>query len=249
MAQADNDSSSLARTLDAYVAGRKGVDFDALSVFAEPLFDLYDLDLRNVAPAGSLQADPEELSGLVAVLDTARLFWAYFALGDDSAQKHAHLEDALIGPSPSEDERGDFLQLMSIMEDQWHALTPSERDAAASVEDSMPPFDQLLSEYVSSPANEDLGNFGEDALDMPEALALFAQPLTDTVDDPDEIDDALSRAQAYWDVAMAPPGERDARLEQLKKSLASSAEEEKQLEAESAMMLHRFFELFPDQQS
>jgi hypothetical protein len=246
MARAEKETA-LTRTIDAYIAGRKGVDFDALSVFAEPLFELYDLDLRNLSPAGPLQYDTEELSGLVAVLDTARLFWAFFSQDGEASERHAQLEDALIGPSPSDDERSDFIELVSIMEEQWHALSPAEREAATEAGDPMPPFEQLLSEYVSSGVDDAMAAFSGDDMDLPEAMALFAQPLTDNaVADPDAIEDALVRAQAYWDIAHAPEVERPALLEEFKQSVARSKKEGERIENEARMMLERFSDLFPD---
>jgi hypothetical protein len=246
MARVEKETA-LIRTIDAYIAGSKGVDFDALSVFAEPLFELYDLDLRNLSPAGPRQFDTEELSGLVAVLDTARLFWAYFSQDGEAGDRHAQLEDALIGPGPSEDERSDFIELVSIMEEQWHAMSLAERDAASGDGDPIPPFEQLLAEYVSSGADDAIAGFSGDDMDFPETMALFAQPLTDeAATDPDAIEDALGRAQAYWDIAHAPEEEQDALLEEFKQSVARSEKDGARIEKEARMMLARFVELFPD---
>jgi hypothetical protein len=252
MPSADH-AQTMAQTLDAYVDGRSGIDFDVLALFAEPLFELYQLDLRNVRSSRSKQIDEEELAGLIAVLDTARLLWSFFSLDDDNARPALErLQTALVGPRPSEDEQLDFHSLLGIMEDQWDAIEPHEREAAMSnSEFVLPPFDQLLADYNAEAIEESAERYGPDGLEAAEALAVFARPLLDepgVEGDPERLDEAMDRAQAFWDLALAPESERETMLTMILKAFGGHPDTDRAIRAEAERMVRRFFELFPEQQ-
>src|SRR5690554_4480214 len=66
--------AKLERTLDGYLSGQSGIKFDVIARFAEPLFDLYELEPRSGLERGSEARSASELAMMLSVLETARLF-------------------------------------------------------------------------------------------------------------------------------------------------------------------------------
>jgi len=62
---------SLQETLDTFLNDEAGVPFDQLADFAEPLFDLYQVDMRASLANAQSDGRTDELASLVAVLETA----------------------------------------------------------------------------------------------------------------------------------------------------------------------------------
>jgi len=245
--------SSLQAALDAYLDDAMGVRFDALSRFAEPLFELYGVDLQVSLSKRSDARSPDEVNTILTVLDTARLFWAYFSLDEDEQEHyHADLKECLIGTAPDPDAEASFHELMDLMRTRWAALPSSLRaHACDTAPSSLPSFEKLLDQHAAPTADtaDDTDRYGPKQLEQPEALALFAQPLLDDPDvhtDPEALESRMARATAYWDLAHAAPDDRERKLQAVLHRFANSSDEREQLQQEAREMLERFEDLFPE---
>lgn len=252
--RAERDVRALREALHVYLTGQAGIRFESLARFAGPLFDLYDLDWRVSDRKGDARGR-EELATMVAVLDTARLLWSYFSLDEESSlQMLPELEDALLGRYAGDEDRSNVLVLLSLLEEHWQQLSPSERAYAEDTPGfALPPFETLLSDYnegLRSSRHDEDDLFGPDKLDLPEAIALFAQPLLESAepeDDPDAFEARIARAHAYWELAKTPPDEYEAALARVLDTFASDQQERNALRAEAGRMLDRYHALFPEQ--
>lgn len=242
-----SSAADLRRTLDAYLDGAAGIRFDLLASFAEPLFDLYQVDLRSTLSRNRERRDAEELTGLIAVLETARLFWAFFLLDQqERSEQLDQLQARLVGTELDAEERRSFLELLALMQQQWDTLDAGGGEEATASGYRLPPFERLLNEYRSLGRPTGTG-YGDDDLEPAEALALFARPLVEKASaqgDVEELEAAMERAGAYWDLAQAEPDEYIRQLQTLKRHLASTPEEERRIEEEAAAMTARYTELF-----
>lgn len=254
----DHDGSrgeihALREALDVYVSGRSGLRFEMLARFAGPLFDLYEVDWKSDDPAAASR-DRDELSTMLAVLETARLLWAFFQLDDEkSLQMLPELEDALLGRGAGDEERSNVLVLLSLMEGHWQELTDGDAAAGANVPGyALPPFDRLLDEYLGrtpETQSRDRSRIGPDHPDLPEALALFAQPLLEAAGiqgDPDALERQVALAQAYWELALAPAEEYELELARIFDAFAGGAHERDAIRQEAAAMMQRYRRLFPE---
>lgn len=244
---------ALREALDVFVSGRSGLRFELLARFAGPLFDLYEVDWRSEDPAAASR-DRDELSTMLAVLETARLLWAFFQLDEEkSLQMLPELEDALLGRGAGDEERSNVLVLLSLMEGHWQQLTASEPAEGESVPGyALPAFDRLLDEYLGrSPEMpvSDRSPVGSDESDLPEALALFAQPLLEAPGvqgDPNALERQVALAQAYWELALAPSEEYEMELARIFDAFAGTASERDAIRQEAAEMMQRYRRLFPE---
>lgn len=246
--------ATLREALDVYVSGRSGIRFDALMRFAGPLFDLYDVEWRADDEADALSRDEDEMSTMIAVLDTARLLWTFFSLNDDQGlDVLPDLEDALLGRAAGDEERSNLLVLLSLLEEHWRMFSPTDR---AKAEDTpgytLPNFETLLADYEgrSRPLPRPrTAAFGPEHLDVPEALAIFAEPLVRDPaiqDNPDLVEERVERAQAYWDLATAPDEEYEEQLLRIEDSFATSDQDRRAVREEAERMVARFRKLFSD---
>lgn len=246
-------SSSPNATLDAYLDGAMGVHFDALSRFARPLFELYGIDLRASLGKPASARTNDELNTLLTVLDTARLFWAYFSLDEDTQADQAKaLQACLVGPHPDADAARSFRKLMQLMRERWADLSEAQRHhAEQTAPSSLPSFETLLDQHAAAPSSTQTPNagYGPDQLDQPEAMALFAQPLVDDPSvhtDPDALEQRMALATAYWELAHLPAPARGDKLESLLHRFADSSAERDRIRDQAHAMLDRFEKLFPD---
>lgn len=247
--------AKLERTLDGYLSGHSGIQFDVLARFAEPLFDLYELEPRSSLERGSEARSASELAMMLSVLETARLFWAFFLLNPAEADLHLpEFEARLLGDEASEEDRMDFIELIRVMEEQWESIEESVRQTAIVPDHPLPCFEELLDRYGllhSSDATVAVSpRFGPNQLELPDALALFARPLLDDLgidQDPDALEETLARANAYWDLAQASPDEFDRLLYTIKRSFAMNRAEADRVDSEARLMVERFYTLFPEQ--
>lgn len=253
--RSEEDVHALRDALQVYLSGRSGIRFESLAQFAGPLFDLYELDWRAVGrPA--LERDREEIATMVAVLDTARLLWSYFSLDEEkSLQMLPELEDALLGRYARDEERSNVLVLLSLLEEHWQQFSTAERAQAEHTPGfALPPFELLLADYnekLRPSAADEHARFGPERLDLPEAIALFAQPLLESSameDDPDAVELRIARAHAYWELARTPADKYEIALSRILDSFAENESERKALRVEARRMVDRFRNLFPEQQ-
>ena len=238
----------LARTL---VDGETGVQFEALALFAEPLFALYDLD---AAAAFRLRTEPDAVADdAVALLETARVLWAFFSMPpQERAHKRQALAAQLVGEDPTEEDWVDLDGLLGTVEVHWQALLPEEREAAQTTGHPTLAFDDLLHHpafRVGLEADDAThAGFGADGLSEVEARALFAQPLLDdpaTIADADAFEAALARADDYWALARSS-ADPDADARAFAQEHGASEDEAERLRAEARAMIDRYRELFPE---
>ena len=235
----------------ALLGGETGVQYESLALFAEPLFSLYDLD---AADAFRLRTQPDAVGDdTVALLETARVLWAFFSLPpSDRAHKRQALAAQLVGEDPSEEDWMGLDGLLETVEIHWQALLPEEVEAAQSTGHPVLDFDALLHHpaFRVGPEEEDAthAGFGETGLSEIEARALFAQPLLETpevMEDPDAFDDALALADGYWALARTagPDPEADARDFADQNAALDDVE---RVRDEALRMIRRYRELFPE---
>ena len=244
--------SDLHEALDIYLSGQSGIRFEDLARFAGPLFDLYDVDWRAENSLDAQRRDREELSTIVAVLDAARLLWSFFSLHEeDSVAYLPDLEDAMIGSGSGDEERSNLLILLSLLEEHWHDFTPEERGRAESTPGyALPSFEVLLREFSGTAplaVRERPKKYGPEKLDLPEALALFADPLLQdeaAKKDPDVFEERIARAQAYWELAQLSDDQYDAELERIQTELQSDDADPDQIGNEASQMVRRYRKLF-----
>ncbi len=236
------------RKVRALVDNETGVRFESLALFADPLFELYELDAMA---AFELHARPDEADETtVAVMEAARLLWAYFSLPRRArAAHHDALAAFLLGPGATPEDEADLDALLDTVEAHWETLTSEDILLAQDVEAETLDFDALLAHPAfAQPIAEFAAErtYGPDRLSEMEARALFAQPLLEREDDPDALDDAMERADDYWSLAQLRGLERDAFLDELVEANALDAAEAEQIRAEAQQMLDRFQSLFPN---
>ncbi|MDX1418600.1 MAG: hypothetical protein R3181_01420 [Rubricoccaceae bacterium] len=231
------------------VEGRTGVSYDALVLFAEPLFEQYGLDL---ADAFALKADPRAADPeVLAVLEAARVLWAFFSLPlAERARRRNALAAQLVGPAPSEDDWLDIEALLDAMSPYWKAMLPEEIARAEATGHPTLDFDALLA-HPAFHLDGDHGPraYGPDALSEIEARALFAQPLLDdpsTLTDPEAFEDAMERINAYWALAQIPAADRESALRDASGALAGHGGDLGDVEREARRMVERFHVLFPE---
>ena len=250
-AAADAFAQRKARLTRTLVEGETGVQFEALALFAEPLFTLYDLD---AADAFRLRTEPDAVADdAVALLETARVLWAFFSMPpQERAHKRQALAAQLVGEDPTGEDWVDLDGLIETVGVHWQALLPEEVDAAQATGHPTLAFDDLLHHpafRVGLEADDAThAGFGADGLSEVEARALFAQPLLDdpeTIADPDAFEAALARADDYWGMARTST-DPDADARAFAQEHGTSKAETERLQAEARAMIDRYRELFPE---
>ena len=230
-------------------SGQTGVQFESRVLFAEPLFATYELDM---AEAFALKADPDAaLPEVLAVLETARMLWAFFSLPlEQRVKRRTALAAQLVGPEPSEEDWISIESLLDTVEPYWQAMLPQEIDAAQQTGHPVLDFDALLEHPAFSLVHEQAGRgYGPEALGEIEARALFSQPLLDdpaTLIDDTAFETAMERASAYWALAQQPPALREETLSETVKALANGSGKAEEIKAEACRMVERFHALFPE---
>ncbi len=229
--------------------GATGVHVESLALFAEPLYALYDLD---AAEAFALKAAPEAADeSTVAVVEAARVLWAYFSLPEpERDRRYDALAAFLLGPGYDADDEADLDDLLDRMRAQWDLLDPADREAAEAAEAPTLGFDALLAHpafaHPAEPAQVGPDAYGPEGLSALDAQALFAQPLLHAAADPEAMERAMERASAYWELAHRTADRADY-AERVVYELGRTAEERTRVRREAAEMLERFERLFPEQ--
>ncbi|WP_420454162.1 hypothetical protein [Rubrivirga sp.] len=244
-AAAEAFATRKARLARVLVEGETGVQYEPLALFAEPLFSLYELD---AADAFRLRSEPDAVADdTVALLETARVLWAFFSLPpSDRAHRRSALAAQLVGEDPSEEDWMGLDGLLETVEIHWQAMLPEEIEMAQDTGHPVLAFDDLLHHpaFRVGPEEEDASHagFGPDALSETEARARFAQPLLESPEvmtDPDAFEAALALADDYWDLARAG-GDPDAFAR------GHPAGDRERVADEARRMVARFRELFPE---
>lgn len=244
-------ASRKARLTEALLSGETGVQFEALALFSEPLFSLYEVDASG---AFQLQTDPAGVGDdVVALLETARVLWAFVSLSpSERAKRRPQLAAQLVGEDPSEEDWVGLDGLVETASIHWQALLPEEIDAAQATGHDTLGFDALLRHpaFRVGPESEDAthAGFGSDSLSETEARALFAQPLLEDPEvliDPDAFEDALARADDYWQLARETDGDAAPAARAWAEAHASAPQDVAPLAAEAERMVERFRTLFP----
>ncbi len=227
------------RLASALVTGETGVQYEALALFAEPLFSLYEHDPSE---AFALRGNPEEADDeAVALLEMARVLWAFFSMPPpERAHKRPALAAQLVGDDPTDEDWLSLDALMDAAEIHWQALLPEEIAAAQATGHPTLDFEALLQHPAFHLGTEDIASvFGPESLSDAEARALFAQSMLDDAGpDIDAFEDALARADTYWDIAQQP--DPDDALE----SFANEQPDPGVIRAEGRIMLERYRQLF-----
>ncbi|HYE96635.1 MAG TPA: hypothetical protein VD962_10530 [Rubricoccaceae bacterium] len=242
------EASATAEMHRLLATGETGLRYDALVLFADPLFERYGLDGSVLLEGSNRNVVPDE--GIVAVLQTARLLWAYFALPESERRRRRRVLGAhLLGAQPTEEDWADLDDLLDTVEPYWSTLSADEVAFAENTGHPVLGFDALVAHPFFRLEDEADAGYGPHRLPEVEARALFAQPLLETseaLDDADVFERAMDRANAYWVLAQSPEAERAARLEALVSERAGTEAEAQRLHAEAEAMVERFYTLFPE---
>lgn len=237
---------SLRITLDLYRNGKSGVPYAKLQQFIRPILAHYQIEL-GVDFNDEVTADNlDDITLLLDVLETATIFWEYCALSD--AEKQASIQDLqnnLLGPAAAREEMAQFTLLIASMEAHWEQLNDGECMAGGQPAPVSPDFETGSPGSVEDPS----GSYGTEKLDIPEAFALFSRPMLDNeaiYEDPEALDDVMSRAQAYWDLAHLPAQGRDQHFERICRQYCNGNTTKEQIMNEALLMIQRFHELFPE---
>ncbi len=242
------DPASDTVAIRALVSGETGVSYDAIVLFAEPMFDLYGMEAGEAFALGhdSSAADPE----MITVLSTSRVLWAFFSLPREvRAHKLSLLAAHLVGDHPTEEDWLEIEGLLEASEPYWSAMLPEEIRAAENTNHPTLSFDELLSHPAFQLSEEtDALSFGPESLSEIEARALFAQPLLDDPDvlaDPDAVEAAIERANAYWHLATLPESNQKDALADIIRQFSRGDGSPDAIRAEANNMVDRFHTLFP----
>ncbi len=246
-----NPSSSVALesiriTLELYRTGKSGIQYNKLQQFVRPILSHYQIDLEVGFHDEVTVENLEDVTLLLDVFETATIFWEYCALKDAEKPAAFHeLQNSLLGPFPSDEDMVQFPILIASIETMWEQLTEGESVANGHTFDGVSDFDISDPALMDNPA----GNYGKDKLDIPEAFAIFSRPMLENdaiYEDPETLDDVMTRAQAYWDVAHLPADDREQHIEHICKQFCAPNTSKDQIRKEAHHMIQRFHELFPE---
>ena len=239
---------SIQITLDLYKSGKAGVPIDTLWQFACPIFDHYQLEL-DIDPNTEVRTgNVEDMTLVLDILETASMIWDFCCLGE-SEKKPARevLRANLLGNNPSPGEKSQFSHLLGSMELLWSSLSQSPIPSDST---QKPCNDHGSSDrQTMSLAQNGSTHYGPDKLDIPDAFALFSRPLIDNdlaTADPLYLEDAMMRAQAYWDLAHAPRDQFDHNLESLVIHINQTSTYSLDVKEEALFMIKHFKSLFPE---
>ena len=237
---------SIQITLDLYRKGKAGVPIDTLWQFACPILNHYQLEL-DISPSTDVtHQNVEDASLMLDILETASMIWDYCVL--DPKKKLDALDSLtqdLLGHSPERTEAEQFMVLLSSMESLWFTLS---KDSQPSNPDWSPCDDPTW--HASTQINQNgASHYGPDKLDTPEAFALFSRPLLDNEainSDPDLLEEVMSRAEAYWELAHIPSDQIEHQIKNVIQAFDKSLTPGVDLSQEAFSMIDHFYQLFPE---
>ena len=234
-------------TLDLYRSGKSGIPYHKLQQFAHPILAHYQIDLGVNFTDQVTQDNVEDMTLMLDVLETATILWEYCSLNQATKpMAFSNLKESLLGPTPSREELVQFPVLVAAMEEKWNELFEGEVSSNGHAVTSSPQMAQPDAPAISP---NGIAQYGPDKLELPDAFALFARPLLDNdalYEDPESLDDAMTKAQAYWDIAHLPTELRDQELEHVAASFRTPNASVDQIKKEALQMIAHFHELFPE---
>ncbi len=238
---------SIRITMELYRTGKSGIQYNKLQQFVNPILSHYQIELGIGFNDEVTTENLDDISLMLDVFETATIFWEYCALGDsEKPAAFQELQNSLLGPSPSEEDLAQFPILIASMESTWEKLTEGETMANCHGFDTASELDLPESAPLMETPE---GSYGKDNLDIPEAFAIFSRPMLENeaiYEDPETLDDVMTRAQAYWDVAHLPATDREQHLERICKQFCAPNTSKDQIRKEAHLMIERFHELFPE---
>ncbi|MBX2818149.1 MAG: hypothetical protein KTR29_00665 [Rhodothermaceae bacterium] len=237
---------SIQITLDLYRSGKAGVPIDTLWQFSCPILNHYQLEL-NIDPGSDVTAENiEDASLMLDILETASMIWDYCVL--EPKKKLSALDtltNDLLGHSPERTEAEQFMHLLSNMESLWLTLSKD----AENTDPNWSPCEDSTWDSSTPISTNGTSHYGPDSLDIPEAFALFSRPLLDNDavnSDPDLLEEAMTRAEIYWELAHVPSDQLDRHLNRLAEGNPLSSTPGKTLKEEALSMIEHFYQLFPE---
>lgn len=245
----DFDQQAVDAMAEVLVKEETGVKFEAVALFAEPLFTEYDLDFTEAfsLKASTSSADAE----VVTLLEAARLLWGYFSLSKEDQKTHYDgLKAHLSGHDAGEEDQIDLDKLIAVMTPYWSAISTEEIRNAENTKSATLSLGDLLAHKALKHSEIAMSDgYGPEKLSEIEARAIFTQPLLEdpgVLGDVDEFEYAVERANQYWRLAEMPELDREHILKDVLKALAQDDTSLVALEMEANQMIARYFELFPE---
>ncbi len=234
-------------TLDLYRNGKSGIQYAKLQQFSQPILSHYQIELGVSFADQVTQNNLEDMTLLLDVLETATILWEYCSLNQATKpMAFNNLKESLLGPHPSREELAQFPILVAAMEEKWSQLFEGEASPNGHAIAAGPVAHPLDAPFVSTNGT---AHYGPEKLDLPEAFALFARPLLDNealYEDPESLDDAMTKAQAYWDLAHLPQDQIDQQIGGIANTYSTSSFSPDLVKKEALQMVLRFHELFPE---
>ncbi len=234
-------------TLALYRTGKSGIQYHKLQQFIQPILAHYQIELETGFSDEVTPENIEDMTLLLDIFETATILWDYCCLtSHDKTDAFSELKTSLLGPQPSREDLAQFPVLVASMEEQWECLSDGEPVAPsyAAADDTA----QLLTDAALFSENG-AAHYGPENLDIPEAFALFSRPLLDNdaiYEDPESLDDVMTKAQAYWDLAHLPPDALEKQLSAVASEFTTSSFSKEHVKKEASEMIQRFHELFPE---
>ena len=233
-------------TLSLYRTGKSGIQYEKLQLFIQPILSHYQIELDTGFSDDVTPENLEDMTLLLDIFETATILWDYCCLSSgNKTSAFSELKNNLLGAHPSREDLAQFPILVASMEEKWEHLSEGESAAVnyQTTADAVLPADP-------SPFSENgAAHYGPENLDIPEAFALFSRPLLDhdaIYEDPESLDDVMTKAQAYWDLAHLPPVALEKQLTKVVSEFTTSSFSKEHIRNEAQEMIQRFHELFPE---
>ncbi|MEM8484563.1 MAG: hypothetical protein AAF564_03390 [Bacteroidota bacterium] len=234
-------------TLELYRSGKSGIQYPKLQQFIQPILAHYQIELDAGFSDDVTPANIDDMTLLLDIFETASILWDYCCLAPDAKENNfKQLQESLLGPHPERDDLVQFPVLVASMEEQWEALAEGTQRQAVTPSKSL---HADAGAGAAPAATNGVAHYGPDQLDIPEAFALFSRPLLENdaiFEDPESLDDVMSKAQAYWDLAHLSEKEQSSVMHAVLDKFISAAHRKDDLHKEALAMIKRFHELFPE---
>lgn len=211
-----------------YLDELSGISFERLARFSQPLLELFDVEPHQWRLPRAVPSDHQLLDAYTSALAAAEMFWSYFTLDEDVRRRFLpELKAYFVGPEPMPHEEADFLLLVDCMRVQW----------------------ELVGGATTLNGTHDRVRIGLEPDVAPdlETLALFGEPLMgdpQLYDDPDKLDEVMTRVHDYWLLANTGAQQYGQRLEEVVARHTGSTKDAGAIRAEAESMVARYRELF-----